>query len=104
MEEYQIFIYILYNTLINDFIKNCTDNYLYRGGIISKCELNKLITDLNSAKNNKSDEISLLSFTKNKSVAEEFVEQNKNNLDNDSVLVRFVIEPLKKNYPNFYCY
>lgn len=109
LKEYKVFIFILYNALRNGIIKNYVNKELYRGTIMSKTQFEELKKDFDDAGSSRG-EISFVSyFTKNfqsyskkDEVANSFLDENKNKVKKDEILVKFVIKPLEKKYQEFF--
>ena len=100
---YKPYIYILYNSIHKKVVHSYGNKKLYRGGKLTKKELDEMESAFKKKKECKNSEISellyytnnFLSFSKNENVADEFIKAS----DNDIIPVKFIINEVKdKNF------
>ena len=102
---YRTYIFLLYNGLHKKTLKNYSSSELYRGGVLSKKEYQRMN---NYLKNKKENSIVLYylnnfaSFSKDEETANEFLERNKlSNYDNKELIyVKYILD--KNEDENFF--
>ena len=97
-DDYYVFIFLIYNCLNKKYIQPYKKQ-LFRGGKLSKTELDKLLSNYNSNKNNNEKTFyyskNFLSFSKEKNVAYEFMKKSGITPDNNTVNILYILDECK---------
>ena len=97
-DDYHPFIFLIYDCLNKKYIQSYKKQ-LFRGGKLSKTELDKLLYNFNTNKNNNKKVFyyskNFLSFSKDKNVAFKFIKEYGKTPGNNTVNILFILDECK---------